>query len=383
MAPPRAELLDRRALSMATLARQLLLERARMPTGAALEHLVGMQAQAPHAPYVGLWTRLDGFTPDELSDLLGARRAVRAPLMRATLHLVTARDCLRLRPIVQPVLERGFAGSPFKIDGLRPGALIAAGRSLLAERPRTRAELGEELQREFPSHDRASLAQAVTYLFPVVQVPPRGLWGVGGAARWAGLETWLDGGAARSAGLETRPDSDLDAVAPREQLLLRYLAAFGPATVRDAQTWSGLSRLAQVADRLRPQLRTFRDENGSELLDLPEAPRPDPATPAPPRFLPQYDNLLLSHGDRTRFITRGERVPLPPGNGSRYGTLLADGVLSATWRITTDRGRAVLHVQPFGRLARAARTAVEPEGERLLRFVVEDAEDFEIDFARA
>jgi hypothetical protein len=151
--------------------------------------------------------------------------------------------------------------------------------------------------------------------------------------------------------------------------------------VRDVQTWSGLTRLAEVADRLRPSLRTFRDEQGNELLDLPDAPRPDPSTPVPPRFLPEYDNLLLSHADRTRFITGGEQVPLPPGNGARFGTLLVDGTLAATWRITSDEEAAVLHVEPFGRLSE--RDAIAAEGERLLGFVVEGVTVRDVRFASA
>jgi hypothetical protein len=362
----RGEVLTPSALNRATLVRQLLLARAAMPVIDSIEHLAGMQGQAPHAPYVGLWTRLEGFRAEELSELISARRVVRAPLMRATLHLVSARDFMRLRPIVQPVLERGFAGAPFDIVGVDVPALIEVGQSLLAERSRTRVELGAALAREWPEHEPGSLAQAITYLAPVVQVPPRGLWGAGGAARWTTAEAWL--GRASDAGASSR-----------EELVLRYLSAFGPATVRDVQTWSGLTRLAEIADRLRPQLRTFRDEHGRELLDLPDAPRPDPTTPVPPRFLPEYDNLLLSHADRTRFITGGEQVPLPPGNGARHGTLLVDGTLSATWRIRSDRGAAVLHIEPFGRLS--ARDAIAAEGERLLAFVLEDAADRDIRFA--
>jgi hypothetical protein len=270
---------------------------------------------------------------------------------------------------VQPVLERGFAGAPFDIAGVDVPALLEAGRSLVAQRPYTRVELGAALAREWPEQDPVSLAQAITYLVPVVQVPPRGLWGAGGAARWAAAETWLDLGGAR----------DGDGAASPEELFLRYLAAFGPATVRDVQAWSGLTRLTEIADRLRPSLRVFRDENGNELLDLPDAPRPDPSTPVPPRFLPEYDNLLLSHADRTRFITGGEQVPLPPGNGARFGTLLVDGTLSATWRITSEKDVAAVHIEPFGRLPE--RDAIAAEGERLLAFVVAEAASRDVRFA--
>ncbi len=363
---PDGETLDQRALNRATLARQLLLERVEMPALAAIEYLAGMQSQAPRAPYVGLWTRLHGFRATELSDLTAAREAVRGPLMRATLHLVSSRDYLALRPVIQPVLERGFAGSPFDISGVDVDSLLAAGRKLIEHRPRTRAELGPSLAEEWPESDPASLAQAVTYLVPTVQVTPRGLWAQSGQARWTTIEAWLR--------------RDLDPEPSRERLVLRYLGAFGPATVRDIQTWSGLTRLGEVVDRLRPELITFRDESGSELLDLPDAPRPGAEVAAPPRFLPEYDNLLLSHADRTRFIAGGERVPLQPGLGARYGTLLVDGLFRGTWRITRHDERAVLHVEPFEQLSRAARDAIAEEGEALVRFAVEDADRYETRF---
>jgi Winged helix DNA-binding domain len=362
----RIERLDPRALGRATLARQLLLERESNLTALeAIERLVGMQGQAPHAPYVGLWTRLEDFEPEHLSGLIVSRQAVRAPLMRATIHLVSARDCLSLRPAIQPALERGFAASPFDVSGADPAALLDAGRSILSERPSTRPELGAALGETWPNVDPASLAHAVTYQVPAVQVTPRGVWGRSGAARWTTIEAWLG-----------RPLGD---GASLESLVLRYLAAFGPATIRDVQTWSGLTRLAEVADRLRPRLRVFRDEHGAELLDLPEAPRPDPDTPAPPRFLPEYDNLLLSHADRARFIAGGERVPLPPGPGARSGTLLVDGLLSATWRATiTRREAALLEVAPFRSVR--ARKAIAVEGEQLLRFIAPDVDRREVRF---
>jgi Winged helix DNA-binding domain len=360
----RTELLTRSALNRATLARQLLIERARMPALAAIEHLVGMQAQAPQAPYVGLWSRLQEFRPDELSELISARRAVRAPLMRATLHLVSSADFAALRPVVEPVLERSFAGAPFDVEGIDRSELLEAGRSLLRDGQLTRPELGAALARRWPDHDPSSLAHAITYLLPVVQVPPRGLWGLGGAARWTAAETWLEGVSG--------------AAASREEIVLRHLAAFGPATVRDIQTWSGLTRLAEVLDRLRPRLCTFRDEHGAELFDLPDAPRPDPDTPAPPRFLPEYDNLLLSYAERGRFIPGAEPVPLPPGLGARSGTLLVDGFLRATWTIRRERGAATLFIEPFDRIT--DREAIVEEGARLLALAAADAGEHDVSF---
>ncbi|MGO9498922.1 MAG: winged helix DNA-binding domain-containing protein [Solirubrobacteraceae bacterium] len=364
---PHGELLDRRALNRATLARQMLLDRVEMPALTAIEHLAGMQSQAPHAPYVGLWTRISGFRADELSELTATRKAVRGPMMRATLHLVTAADYVALRAVVQPVLERAFAASPFDISGIDVDALLAAGRELIEHRPHTRAELGPLLAERWPEFDPASLAQAVTYLVPTVQVTPRGLWGQNGQARWSTIDAWLG--------------RDLDPEPSRERLVIRYLAAFGPASVRDIQTWSGLTRLGDVIDGLRPELTRFRDEGGVELLDLPDAPRPGPDVPAPPRFLPEYDNLLLSHADRTRFITGGEAVPLQPGLGARYGTLLVDGLFRGTWKITRHEGRAVLHIEPFVRLRERDAIAVAEEGEALVRFAVEGATGYEVRFS--
>jgi hypothetical protein len=352
-----AEVLGVRALNRATLARQWLLGREKRSAVEVIEHLVGMQAQAPNAAYVGLWTRVAGFRAEELAELMVRREVVRTTLMRATIHLVTARDCLALRPVVQPVVERSFAGSPFAkhVAGMEVDDLVAVGRTLLAERPRTRAELGPLLGERWPDRDVDSLVYAVTYRTPLVQVPPRGVWGSSGPAAWAPVESWL--GAA--VGTDPLPDDTV----------LRYLAAFGPATVLDVQAWSGLTRLKEVLERLRPRLRTFRDEHGRELFDLPDAPRPDPETPAPPRFLPEYDNVLLSHADRTRVITAKRPVVLFPGNGAAMGNLLVDGFYRATWKITRSNGTATLTVDPFTSLSTMDIEDVTTEGQHLLAFV--------------
>ena len=352
-----------RALNRALLARQLLLERSDAPVEHALEALVGVQAQAPDAPYVGLWSRLVGFRPDELAAALVERRAVRTPLMRATLHLVTARDALGLRPVVQPALAKSFAGSAFAplLAGVDLDALHEAARDLLDARPLTRPDLARLLGERWPGHDATALAYAVTYLLPLVQVTPRGVWGSTGPAAWACTGTWLGAGGPPAGGTTV------------DDLVLRYLAAFGPASVRDVQTWSGLTRLREVADRLAPRLRRFRDDGGTELLDLPDASRPAPDAPAPPRFLPEYDNVLLSHADRTRINPDRRPVPLPPGNGAACGTFLVDGLLAGTWEVSGRDPGAVLAVRPFGRLAEATASAVTDEAARLLAFLAPGA----------
>jgi hypothetical protein len=325
---------------------------------AEVEHLVGMQAQSPGAPYVGLWTRLAAFDPLELSDALAARAAVRMTVMRGTLHLLSARDAYLLRPVVEPLLRRAFRSSAFakRAAGVDLGRVVAVARELLDERPRSVAELGPELAVALGHADGEALAYAVRYLVPLVQVPPRGLWRRGGRAAFATLEQWLG----RPADLEAT-DEQMDAV------VLRYLGAFGPASVMDVQAWSWLTGLRPVLERLRPGLRTFVDEAGVELFDLPDAPRPPGDTPAPVRFLPEYDNLLVSHADRSRVTTRGylERA-------FTRGSLLVDGFVHGAWRPVRKRARLTIEIEPFEPLAPSDRIAAEEEAARLGRFLSGD-----------
>jgi Winged helix DNA-binding domain len=353
-------------LNRALLARQLLLARQERSAAATIEHLVGLQAQVPGNPYIALWSRLEGFQREELSRLIAERHAVRTSLMRATIHLVTARDCLALRPVMQSVLERTFASSAFakNIAGVELDTLLAAGRALLEERPRTRAELRPFLAERWPGYDADSLASAIGFLLPVVHVTPRGLWGQSGQARLTTIEAWL--------GRPLDPDPTPD------QAVLRYLAAFGPATVADVRIWSRLTGLRAVIERLRPRLVTFRDERGRELFDLPDAPRPDQETPAPPRFLPEYDNILLSHDDRGRIIGDTGSLPTPDGRGGELGSVLVDGFLGGMWRMTRQRGKARLLIEAGSSWTKADQTAVAEEGARLLAFAVPNAPDHDI-----
>lgn len=344
------EVLSRRGLGRATLARQYLLKHESARAIDAIQHLGGLQSQAPLAPYVGLWTRLRDFAPAELSALIEDRTVVRAHLMRNTVHLVSARDCLDWRTHFDALHAAEFTAH-FRgaVAGIDLDALLLQAKQLLTERPRTRAELGRLLAQRWPGAAPAGLAYAVTHHVALCQVPPRGIWGKSGPAAWAPVEHWL-GAPLRSV--------------PVDALVLRYLGAYGPATVADAQVWSGLTRLSEVVERL--PLRTFRSESGDTLYDLPDAPRPDEDTPAPPRFLPEYDNLLLSHRDRARVNPDNRPVPLPPGNGATSGTFLVDGTWQGTWRLQDG----MLHVHPFAELRRTDHEELIGAAERLCDFLV-------------
>ncbi|WP_037681516.1 winged helix DNA-binding domain-containing protein [Streptomyces griseus] len=342
-----APVLGARALNRATLGRQLLLRRSPMGAEAAVTHLVGLQAQNVKPPYHALAARLEGFAPEQLSELMAERRVVRIVTLRSTIHTHTAEDCLTLRPLVQPARERELGLFRKRLAGVDLDRLAALARAFVEAEPRTMKQLREALLVEWPDADPQALAIAARCRLPLVQVTPRGLWGRSGQVALTTAEHWLGRDSA-------------EAPAP-DEAVLRYLAAFGPASVKDMQTWSGLTRLRPAFERLRPRLLTFRDTNGVELFDLPDAPRPDPATPAPPRFLPEFDNLLLSHADRTRVIPE-EYWGRSWQRNVAYSTLLVDGFLAGVWKLTED----ALVVEPFGRLTGAQREEVAAEGERML-----------------
>ena len=359
--------LDARALNRALLERQLLLRRSTISTEEAIERLVGLQAQIPADPYVGLWSRLQDFRTDDLAKLIVDRKAVRMGLMRATIHLATARDALALRPVLQPALERTFqSGSPFgrQLIGVDMERLLKIGRELVDERPLTSAELRPILHKRWPKRDEDSLVMAMSYLLPLVQVPPRGVWGATAQPRRTTLETWLG----RPLGKTRSPDA----------MILRYLAAFGPATTGDARTWSGLGGLSEVFERLRPGLETYRDERGRELFDVPDGPLPDPETPAPPRFLPVYDNLVLSHDDRARVVRPFDPKRLGYMAGASFGSVLIDGFVGATWTVKRNATTATLRVAFIDKVSKRERVAVEDEGARLLTFAAPAATTREV-----
>jgi hypothetical protein len=356
--------LSARALNRALLARQMLLEREATAPLTAIERLAGMQAQVPQAPYVGLWSRVAGFRPEHLSELIERRQAVRIGSMRGTIHLLSAADSLAFRPLLQPVFDRVLFSNR-EAKGLKNTPIdefVAAGREAVNKSPLTWAEIRRLLAARWPGHNETALLRVVQFTLPLVQMPPRGLWQRSGGARVTTAAAWLKKPLAGKPSLE--------------KLVLRYLAAFGPATVVDAQAWSGLTRLGPVIEKLRPKLVSFVGEDGRELFDLPEAPRPDPEVAAPVRFLPEFDNVTLAHANRSRIVRDGPREPLP--DNAVVKGFLVDGMVAGFWRIIRERDRATLSLEPFKPLTKAARKALVGEGERLLGFAAGDAADHDV-----
>jgi Winged helix DNA-binding domain len=343
--------LSRRALNRALLERQLLVRRDGRPALTTVEHLVAMQAQEPPSPHIGLWTRLDGFDPAELDGLLTGKRVARGWLMRSTLHLAAANDFLALRPLFRAVSERSLmSGFRRELDGVDLDELLAAARALVEAEPMGAAALGRALLPRFPDRDPRVLGYATNFLLPMVQLPPRGVWRDRKRPRLTTAESWLGGPLATDAG----PDD----------LALRYLAAFGPASASDFRAWSGLTGAAAILERLAPELRTFRDERGRLLYDVPDGPLPDPKTPAPVRFLPVFDNAILAHDDRSRILADGY-----PPRIADFPTVLVDGSARGMWMFD-DGG---LEVRLFADVDAAGRAAIEEEGRRLLGFAGRDA----------
>jgi hypothetical protein len=348
-----------RALNRALLERQLLLRRQTLRIADALEHLVGLQAQNPNGPYYGLWSRIEDFHPDDLAGLIERRLVVRVALMRWTLHVVTARDCLELRPLVQPVMDqrmRSLFGR--HLDGVDLARVTARGRALVELEPRSLGDVGRLLADEFPGVEPSVLGNVLSALVPLVQVPPRGLWGCNGRAVQTSAERWIG--------------RRLEPAAPPDDLLMRYLAAFGPATIEDMAKWSGLRGIRGVVDRLRPRLRSFCDMDGHELLDVLDGPLPDPDTPAPVRFLPEGDNAVLAHADRSRIVCLAHRRLV-----TAHKTFLVDGFVGGTWKVIHGATTDTLVISPTSSISRENRLALAEEGAQLLAFAA-SSEDTKI-----
>jgi hypothetical protein len=357
--------LTTRQLNRATLARQLLLEREEISAVEVVGRLCGLQAQEAKPPFVGLWTRLAAFDEAALQQALHDRAVVRATMMRGTLHLATATDYAAFRAPLQPVLTRGMTGAlRERAEGLEPDSVLPVARALLEERPRTFDELRALLQEEFPHVNHRALGFAVRMLLPLVMVPTADRWGFPRVAEFTLADTWLE----HPLGGGEAPD----------ELVLRYLAAFGPAAAADVQTWSGLQGIKPVLERLRPGLVIFTDEGGRELFDLPDAPRPDEATRAPLRFLPEFDSLLLAHADRARVIADEHRPAVITKNLRVRATFLIDGFVSGVWEVKRSRRTATLTITPFRSLSKRVAGELKTEGEALLRFTDGEASALEV-----
>jgi hypothetical protein len=328
---------------------------------AATEHLVGLQAQNPWSPYHGLHARLRDFDPATLSDAMERREAVRMVLMRGTIHLVSARDAAALRPVIQPVLDRELFSTRTwgpGVAGVDLGPILAFARELVEAEPRSMQELRAAIEQRWPELDAGSLAYAARNQLPTIQATPRGLWRRSGGVRLTTLHAWT--------GLDVAEDSSPDA------MLLRYLRAFGPASVGDASSWSRLTGLREPFERLRPQLRTFRDERGRELFDVEDAPILSGDEPSTVRFLPDYDNALLSHQDRSRIVPPLEWPEL--GDNITAPVFLVDGFVAGIWK-PHGKGRTTsIVMRPLVAIEAGDRASIEAEASALLALIEPEAD---------
>jgi hypothetical protein len=354
-------------LNRALLARQMLVARENVTPVRAIERLAGLQAQLARPPYIGLWSRLESFERADLNTLLTQREVVRATAMRATIHLMSARDYVRFRPALQPMLTQAVKSIFAEADGFDLTAIVAAARACFAREPCTFDALRAKVGRQFPQVNDRLLGYAVRMHLPLVQVPTDAPWGYPAAADFAVAEDWLGAPIAR----------ETDGAGP---LMLCYLAAFGPASVADAQSWSGLRGLRETFEQLRPKLVVFKGDRRTELFDLPDAPRPSgaEAPDLPVRFLPDYDNILLAYADRSRIVDPRHRPRLTTRNLQVPATFLVAGRVAGIWKIVRKRSTATLTLDAFDPQPKKVRKALEIEGTALAKFVEPDAGAVEI-----
>jgi hypothetical protein len=359
--------LSKRALNRALLARHMLLERERISPLHAIERLIALQAQQPRPPFIGLWTRVAAFKQEALLRLITERNAVRATMMRGTLHLASSKDYLAFRSSIQQALTAAMHSilksrkSEFDI-----GAIVAAASRCFRERPQTFGELREALSKSFPDVDERAMGYAARTALALVMIPDDSEFGFGVDTKFALAESWLG----KVVPAENRT----------QELVLRYLAISGPATVADAQNWSGLAGLKPVFEALRPKLRTFRDERRRELFDIPEGLLPGDDVAAPVRFLPAFDSAILSHADRSRIIADEHRARVSTKNLQVLPTFLVNGFVAGTWAFSRARRNATIEISPFSLLAAAIKQDVADEGEKLARFLAGDAVGFDVAF---
>ena len=360
------ETLTLRDLNRATLARQLVLVRADLSVSDALGRLIALQAQVPSAPHIALWSRLEGFGRALLTERLLDHSVVKATSLRATLHVLRADDYLHFRTTLAPIFESAMTAITKKRGELvEQDRLLDAVRPFIDKQPRTFVEISAFLAAKWPDHDIGGMRYSVRMLLPMLQVPQSDGWGFPGNPAFALAESWLG----RSP--EESPD--------QAGLVRRYLAAFGPATIADAQSWTGLVKLTPVFDAMRDELVVLRDETKRALFDLSDAPRPGGDIEAPVRFLPEFDNLLSGHKDRSRFIAAAQRqrVYLPALRVAP--TVLIDGFVAGVWKIETEKKARRLVVELLAAASKATLRAVRQEAERLCCFVEPGSSSCEVD----
>jgi hypothetical protein len=357
------------ALSRATLARQMLLAREKVTPLAAIERLLALQAQWPKPPFLSLFARLHSFDREDLTRLVRKHAIVRGTAYRATIFVMTANDYADFRSAVQPILERGVTSLVSKhVPTKDHDRIVAIGRDFFEE-PRTFEEFRTKLaENAKPKDDIRRMAYLVRLRLPLLQVSTDVPWGWHAACGFTNASSLIKTPFAKEA--------------QHDALVLRYLAALGPATVADAQNFTGIKGLKDAFERLRPKLVTFRDDKKKELFDLPKAPRPDASVEAPVRFLPDFDNVVLGHADRRRFVAdeHKKRVYLPALSVPK--TFLVDGRVAGTWKTEQAKKEAVLVIEPFAPLGKKAKAALEEEGERLVSFLEHDASKHSLRFER-
>ena len=341
------DMLTNRQLNRATLARQWMLERADVAIPDAIAFLLGLQAQTTNGPYQALWNRLRGFRHEELTALILDKSLLRATTMRTTLHLHTAADMRAIRPVMQPVLDRSWTTTFLKrVAGADRDAVHQRGVELLDAGPLTSGALGKRLAETWPDAEPLGLAQLLHCRETLIQIPPTRIWGNGGPPLLSRIENW--------AGAPVGPAIALP------DLVLRYLAAYGPASVMDMQNWSGLTKLSAALDSVADHLITFTGEDGRLLYDLPDGLRPEPDTPAPVRFMPEYDNVWLGFADRYRIQPELARNRMMLVNGY-IAAYTVDGFIAGNWTLKRSKGDIAITILPFRKLTKAETTAVEAE----------------------
>lgn len=363
-----APVLTRRALNRALLARQWLDQRRQASVPAAVRHLAGMQAQQAAPPFTGLWTRVENFQTESLRQAIFDKELVRATAMRATLHLLTAADYLEFHSALAPMLQQAFQSQLGKHASSIPMDLaLTAARRAFSKDSLTFHELRDAMKEQFPDCNERVIGYGVKTHLELVTVPGDSPYAFQPNSPYTLAQKWLG-----------KPPRKSDATTG---LVERYLAAFGPATPADFQAWSGMRGAAAHFATLRAKLSVFQDENGRELFDLPDAPRPGEDTPVPVRFLPEFDNVVLAHKDRSRIIDDEYRSRIVSKNLLVAATFLVDGFVSGVWSVKATKSKAVLSITAFNKLRAQDKKSLTEEGHNLLAFLHPDSPARSITFA--